>query len=89
MDAVVSFSLNIIPYYQEGLKVPIQVLEDTDTKIMFSFGGCHRYEAHKRLGKDTIHVQVFPAPPSMLKLYLGASYEFIVENYRKQKETQQ
>lgn len=56
---------------------------------MFSFGGCHRYEAHKRLGRDTIRAQVIPAPPSMLKLYLGASYQFIVENYRKQKETQQ
>ena len=59
---------------EEGLHVPITVLRDSNNGALFGFGGCHRYEAHKRLGKETIKVEVKNATPNMLKLYLGASY---------------
>ena len=68
---------------REGLQVPIKVLQDIDTGLMFSFGGCHRFEAHKRLNKETVLVEVRSATPTMLKLYLGASYQTIVDKYNK------
>ena len=42
---------------------------------LFVFGGCHRYEAHKRLGKDLIKVNIRDAPLSIIQMYLGASYQ--------------
>lgn len=39
----------------------------------YSFGGCHRYAAHKRLGSKTIPAILIEATIADLKLYLGSS----------------
>lgn len=38
---------------------------DGQTRL-YSFGGCHRYEAHKRLEKDTIKAKLLETPPVRL-----------------------
>jgi sulfiredoxin len=37
----------------------------------YAFGGCHRFEAHRRLQRKTILVKLIRAPPTILKDYLG------------------
>uniref|UniRef100_H2YRV0 sulfiredoxin n=1 Tax=Ciona savignyi TaxID=51511 RepID=H2YRV0_CIOSA len=39
----------------------------------YSFGGCHRYEAHQRLKRDHIDVKLIRSSKETLKSYLGAS----------------
>lgn len=39
----------------------------------YSFGGCHRYEAHKRLKRDTIKAKIVESTITDLKCYLGNS----------------
>ncbi|XP_078489847.1 sulfiredoxin-1-like [Ciona intestinalis] len=39
----------------------------------YSFGGCHRYEAHKVLSRENIKVKLVRGNQEMLKTYLGAS----------------
>jgi len=53
----------------EGLHEPIDVLE-VDGKY-YGFSGCHRYEAHQRLGKGTIRARVRRAPRSVLQRHLA------------------
>lgn len=53
----------------EGLHEPIDVLE-VDGQY-YGFSGCHRYEAHQRLGKETIRARVRCAPPSVLQRHLA------------------
>lgn len=38
--------------------------------------GCFRYEAHKRLGKETIPGKIIAVPASTMKQYLGAGSPF-------------
>lgn len=39
----------------------------------YSFGGCHRYEAYKKLGKSTIKAKLIKSTALDLKVYLGGS----------------
>ncbi|MDJ0591724.1 MAG: sulfiredoxin [Pleurocapsa sp. MO_226.B13] len=54
---------------QEGLHEPIDVLE-VEGKY-YGFSGCHRYEAHQLLGKETIKCRVRRAPASVLKAHIA------------------
>lgn len=39
----------------------------------YSFGGCHRYEAYKKLGIPTIKAKLIKSTPLDLQVYLGGS----------------
>ena len=52
-----------------GLQNPIDVLEVEGQ--YYGFSGCHRYEACRRLGHETIRCRVRRAPPSVLRLHLA------------------
>lgn len=54
---------------REGLREPIDVLE-VEGKY-YGFSGCHRFEAHQRLNKETIKCRVRRAPPSVLQRHLA------------------
>lgn len=51
-----------------GLQEPIDVL-DVEGKY-YGFSGCHRYEAHKRLGLENIKCRVRKATKSVLRLHM-------------------
>lgn len=52
-----------------GLQEPIEVLE-VEGKY-YGFSGCHRFEAHQRLKKETIRCIVRRAPKSVLQKHLA------------------
>jgi len=54
---------------QEGLHEPIDVLE-VDGQY-YGFSGCHRFEAHQQLGRETIRCRIRRAPRSVLKKHLA------------------
>lgn len=54
---------------REGLREPIDVLE-VEGKY-YGFSGCHRFEAHQRLNKETIKCRVRRAPRSVLQRHLA------------------
>jgi len=54
---------------EEGLHEPIDVLE-VDGQY-YGFSGCHRFEAHQRLGKETIKCRVRRAPRAVLQRHLA------------------
>jgi uncharacterized ParB-like nuclease family protein len=54
---------------REGLHEPIEVLEIEG--VYYGFSGCHRYEAHQRLGKGTIRCRIRRASRSDLRYLMG------------------
>ncbi|KAK4743958.1 hypothetical protein SAY87_010270 [Trapa incisa] len=50
-----------------GLQVPIDVLEVDG--VYYGFSGCHRYEAHQRLGLPTIRCKVRRGTKETLRFY--------------------
>ena len=54
---------------EEGLHEPIDVLEVEGR--YYGFSGCHRYEAHQLLGKETIKCRVRRAPRSVLRAHIA------------------
>lgn len=51
-----------------GLQIPIDVLEVDG--IFYGFSGCHRYEAHQRLGLPTIRCKVRRGTKETLRHHL-------------------
>lgn len=52
-----------------GLQEPIDVLEVEGE--FYGFSGCHRFEACRRLGHETIRCRVRRAPRSVLNYHLA------------------
>ncbi|OWZ55948.1 sulfiredoxin [Cryptococcus neoformans var. grubii Br795] len=59
------------------VKAPLKT-DPTGTPQVFYFamGGCHRYEATKRLGWETIRARIIDVPANQMRIYLGAGSPF-------------
>jgi sulfiredoxin len=53
---------------REGLHEPIDVLEVDG--VIYGFSGCHRFEAHQKLGLEKIRCRVYPATKNVLRRHL-------------------
>lgn len=52
---------------------PIEILwvQRGEDDYYFAFGGCHRWQAHERLGKSTIKARLVKTTPESISVYLG------------------
>ncbi|RSH85236.1 hypothetical protein EHS25_005043 [Saitozyma podzolica] len=59
------------------VRAPLKVdPTNTPQNFYFAMGGCHRYEATKRLGWETIRARIIEVPASQMRVYLGAGSPF-------------
>ncbi|KAK5581689.1 hypothetical protein RB653_001726 [Dictyostelium firmibasis] len=70
--------LSLMETIKSGVEIPpIDVNwvkgRDENNNYYFSFGGCHRYEATKRLNMKTIRARIIKSTPNDIKVYLGSS----------------
>lgn len=76
-DKVESLMATIQNPATRHLVPPIDVMwvqgRDPTNNYYFAFGGCHRYEAHRRLGMSTIRAKIVRVTPSEVRTYLGSS----------------
>jgi sulfiredoxin len=64
---------------QEGVDltaIEVAWVERPEGNYYFAFGGCHRWEAHKRLQKQTIKAKLVKVSDSTISTYLGSSSPF-------------
>jgi sulfiredoxin len=63
----------------EIIKVRSVLKSDPDGPVhnfYMQLGGCHRFEASKRLGLESIRARIIEAPASQMRIYLGAGSPF-------------
>ncbi|ORZ31845.1 ParB/Sulfiredoxin, partial [Catenaria anguillulae PL171] len=80
-DKVQAFMGKIEVWYSGIDMTPIEVMHyekrhpTTGEELHYyvSVGGCHRWTAHKRLGKETIPARIIEVTEDTLRGYLGAS----------------
>ncbi|TIA91636.1 hypothetical protein E3P99_00962 [Wallemia hederae] len=63
--------------YEKGdVFTPIEIWRAKNAQgqsFYFSFGGCHRYEAAKRLKRETIRAKIVDVPSATIRAHLGNS----------------
>ncbi|KAK8850468.1 hypothetical protein IAR55_004386 [Kwoniella newhampshirensis] len=59
------------------VKAPLKINPTGPAEVFyFAMGGCHRYEATKRLGLETIRARIIEVPAKQMRVYLGAGSPF-------------